>query len=332
MQRHKILINLGYSAQTANNNSSNLTSFGDYQVTNVQGLGGGIVNSSNVRGFLNDDANEIIINDFFSYLTASTTTIEFAEIYNSDQKLSDVFNDYYVSSVLSNQQPATAVIDGSLSGTSGVTIIQNEIYNYDGFAEQRTLQNIPNSIVDSSRALAVYSALTTYTLEQSYYIPVFITRTSKQMARLNFDSCDERINTSLNTGNFVFRDASRLFTPDIQALPEERFVFINIDLGVDSTNTSVQTTTQEPITTGTTPVTTGTTTDTTVTPVETTPTTTDGTTTQPTGTTVVVLTTEPLITGTTRPTTFIPIEKPITKTEISNPPTRLNVGNFSIRL
>lgn len=324
MQRHRILINLGYSAQTANNNSSNLTSFGDYQVTNVQGLGGGIVNPSNVRGFLNDDANEIIINDFFSYLTASTTTIEFAEIYNSDQKLSDVFNDYYVSSVLSNQQPATAVIDGSLSGTSGVTIIQNEIYNYDGFAEQTTLQNIPNSIVDSSRALAVYSALTTYTLEQSYYIPVFITRTSKQMARLNFDSCDERINTSLNTGNFVFRDASRIFTPEIEAMPEERTVSENIqteDVVSDSASAQTNSTTQEPAITGNTD-----------TQVETTPTTTDGTTTQPTGTTVVVLTTEPLITRTTRPTTFIPIEKPITKTEISNPPTRLNVGNFSIRL
>lgn len=324
MQRHKILINLGYSAQTANNNSSNLTSFGDYQVTNVQGLGGGIVNSSNVRGFLNDDANEIIINDFFSYLTASTTTIEFAEIYNSDQKLSDVFNDYYVSSVLSNQQPATAVIDGSLSGTSGVTIIQNEIYNYDGFTQQTTLQNIPNSIADSSRALAVYSALTTYTLEQSYYIPVFITRTSKQMARLNFDSCDEKINTSLNTGNFVFRDASRIFTPDILELPKERIISTNIqteDVVSALTSTQINSATQEPITSGTTDI-----------QEETTPTVTDSTTTQPTGTTVIVLTTEPLVTGTTRPTTFIPIEKPITKTEISNTPTRFNVGNFSIRL
>lgn len=324
MQRHRILINLGYSAQTANNNSSNLTSFGDYQVTNVQGLGGGIVNPSNVRGFLNDDANEIIINDFFSYLTASTTTIEFAEIYNSDQKLSDVFNNYYVSSVLSNQQPATAVIDGSLSGTSGVTIIQNEIYNYDGFAEQTTLQNIPNSIVDSSRALAVYSALTTYTLEQSYYIPVFITRTSKQMARLNFDSCDERINTSLNTGNFAFIDASEIFTPEIEALPEEITVSENIqteDVVSDFASAQTNSITQEPEITGITDR-----------QIEITPTTTNGTPIQSTGTTVVVLTTEPLIIGTDRPTTFIPIEKPITKKEISNPPTKLNVGNFSIRL
>ncbi len=202
IQRHTILINPNFSAKTETVNSS-LTTVGGYQVNNVQGLGGGIVNSSNVRGFLNDDVNEIIINDFFSYLTGSTTTVEFAEIYHSDQKLADVFNNYYVSSILNNQAPSTSVLDYSLTGTSGTTIIENSIHNYDGVAPYRGLDYIPLSIDGSSRKLNIYSALTTYTDEPSYYIPVFITRNSKQMARLNFKQEEQIISLILSptTGN-----------------------------------------------------------------------------------------------------------------------------------
>lgn len=185
IQRHQLLINPNFSAQTASVNSS-LTTVGGYQVNNVQGLGGGIVNPSNVRGFLNNDANEFIINDFFSYLTGSTTTDEFTEIYHSDQKLSDVFNNYYVSSVLNNQFPPTSVIDNSLTGTSGTTIIENSVYEYNGVAPSKGLTGIPLSIDGGDRSLKIYSSLITYTAEESYYIPVFIKRTSKQASRLNF--------------------------------------------------------------------------------------------------------------------------------------------------
>jgi hypothetical protein len=185
IQRHQLLINPNFSAQTASVNSS-LTTVGGYQVNNVQGLGGGIVNPSNVRGFLNNDVNEFIINDFFSYLTGSTTTDEFAEIYHSDQKLSDVFNNYYVSSVLNNQFPPTSVIDNSLTGTSGTTIIENSVYEYNGVAPSKGLTGIPLSIDGGDRSLKIYSSLITYTTEESYYIPVFIKRTSKQASRLNF--------------------------------------------------------------------------------------------------------------------------------------------------
>lgn len=185
MQRHQLLINSNFSAQTTSVNSS-LTTVGGYQVNNVQGLGGGIVNPSNVRGFLNSDVNEFIINDFFSYLTGSTTTNEFAVIYHSDQKLSDVFNDYYVSSVLNNEFPSTSVIDNSLVGTSGITIFDNSIYEYNGVAPSNDLTSIPLSIDGGDRSLKIYSSLITYTTEESYYIPVFIKRTSKQASRLNF--------------------------------------------------------------------------------------------------------------------------------------------------
>lgn len=201
MQKHTILINLNFSGTTGNTfvaTSTTLSNVGTYQANNIQGLGGGITNASNVRGFLNDEANDFIINDFFSYLTGSTTTIEFAEIYNSDQKLSDTFNDYYDSSILNNQLPGTSVINENLVNTSGATIIENGIYAYNGVAPQKGLTGITMSINNSTRLLDIYSALTTYTLEESYYIPVFIKRNHRQMARLTFEACDENVSTILN--------------------------------------------------------------------------------------------------------------------------------------
>jgi hypothetical protein len=204
IQRHTILLNQNFSAQTAVVNSSLIT-LGGYQVNNIQGLGGGIVNSSNVRVFLNNDVNESIINDFFSYLTGSTTTVEFAEIYHSDQKLADVFNNYYVSSVLNNQFPATSVIDNSLTGTTGTTVIENAIYNYGGYAPSKGLDAIPLSINNSTRNLNIYSALTTYTNEQSYYIPVFIRRKSGQINgdKIYFDEFQRVIDAFINPGDAV---------------------------------------------------------------------------------------------------------------------------------
>lgn len=204
LQRHKILLKISFSAntaQTASVVSNTLTSNGTYQVNNVQGLGGGIVNFSNVRAFLNDEVNDIIINDFFSYLTGSTTTAEFSEIYNSDQKLADVFNEYYVSSILNNQTPSTSVINNSLTGTIDTIIIENSIYNYDGLAPIKGLNYIPLSIDESSRKLNIYSALTTFTNEDSYYIPVFICKNYKQLSRLRFEPCKEVVSLALNPIN-----------------------------------------------------------------------------------------------------------------------------------
>ena len=200
IQRHTLLINLAFSASPETVNASALTTVGEYQVNNVQGLGGGLTNSSNIRGFLADvnNVNDFVINDFFSYLTGSTTTIEFAEIYNSDQNLSTVFNDYYESSIVNNQAPSTSVIDNSLAKTTGITIVESWKHNVDGFAPPKGLEHIPLSINNSTRMLRAYSALTTYTNEESYYVPVFITRNAKQMAGLTFDVCDEIVSLILN--------------------------------------------------------------------------------------------------------------------------------------
>lgn len=202
MQRHTLLLNLSFTSNTQSVNSD-LQNINQYEVNNVQGFGGGIVNASNVRVFLNDEVNENIINDFFSYLTGSTNAIEFAEIYHSDQKLSDVFNNYYNSSVLANQAPTTATINESLSGTYSTTIIQNSLFNYDGFSPEKYLEGIPLSINDSERQLSIYSALTTYTSEESYYIPVFIHRNFSQMDREKIVFDEKEIIESGATGTKI---------------------------------------------------------------------------------------------------------------------------------
>lgn len=189
IQRHRLLIKprfLSGNTTAVSANNSPLVSVNNYQINNEQGLGEGITTPNNVRGFLNDTANGVIINDFFSYLTGSTTTEEFAEIYNSDQKLSNVFNNYYESSILANQPPSTNVVNESLAGTSGITIIQNQYYNYNGLAFTKGLINIPLSIDNGTRNLKVYSALTTYTDEESYYIPVNIKRNHNELERQKF--------------------------------------------------------------------------------------------------------------------------------------------------
>lgn len=201
IQRHTILINDGFSANTGNvfiTSSTTLNNFNNYQVNNTQNIGGGITNPSNVRAFLNDEINDFIINDFFSYLTGNTTAIEFSEIYHSDQKLSDTFNDYYDSSILNNIQPNISIINENLSNTSGITITKDTIHNYNGISPISGLDKIPLSINNSTRITNSYSSITTYTSEESYYIPVYIKRNNKSISRLTFETCDKKINTTLN--------------------------------------------------------------------------------------------------------------------------------------
>jgi len=200
MQKHKILITLTGETSTVN---STLQNVNGYQVNKIQGIGGGIVNYSNVRNFLNDDVNLIIINDFYTYLTGVTTQVEFGEIYSSDQKLSDVFNNYYDSSVLNNQFPPSEAIDNSLIGTTGITVVENHIFTYDGVAPTKGLQNISLSINNTKRELRVFSALTTFTYEPSYYIPIFIRRSYSQTdrARVYFNNIMEEINDFVSDGD-----------------------------------------------------------------------------------------------------------------------------------
>ena len=225
MQKHTILLNLNFSANTEDSQSTNspMSIFGNYQVNNIQGLGGGITNPSNIRGFISNGSNNIIVDDFLSYLSGETSNIEFYEIFNSDEKLSKVFNNYYESSVLNNQIPDQSVINQALENTSAVTIFNNSIYNHDGVSSYTSLSAIPNSIEGSTRRMKTYPTLTTYTQEESYYIPVFIKRNNRQIVAINFDVCSDIISSILNQplgdGGLIKEPDTPVINPGVEISP-----------------------------------------------------------------------------------------------------------------
>lgn len=115
MQTFEILLNKSYTSITNSETTSALTFVDEYYMyTNTNG--GGIVNFSNVRGFLNDAKNQQIINDFFTYLTGRTTKDQTINIVSSDQKLADVFNDYYQRLITSARTTPQSFAFSSLGG------------------------------------------------------------------------------------------------------------------------------------------------------------------------------------------------------------------------
>ena len=205
MQRHIILINKRYSADTqptvvtlTGNGQTFLTNQDNYYLNNVGGLNLGIVNPTNVRAYLNDPANEAIINDFFSYLTGNTNQDQFREIFYSDQKLSNVFNSYYTQSIFSGQPSSTYYISQELTGTTTIPTTYSN-FAWDGYAPIKSpFTGVTQEINESTRFYVDSTTTYSYTEDESYYIPVFIKRNYAGTARDTFDVCDRTVNLLLN--------------------------------------------------------------------------------------------------------------------------------------
>ncbi len=184
MQKHSILLNPLISLPDSPTDSK-LVFVNGYQV-NVQSIGGGVVNATNVRSFLNDDRNGFMINDFFSFLTGNTNSVEFQTIFYSDEKLSNVFNEYYNTAILSGTQTTTSIINQSLTGSTGTTYYNN-YFNWDGFSPIVPMSGSPVHIMNSTRDIIQQVDLSSYSTEKSYYIDVFITQSFRQTARSNYE-------------------------------------------------------------------------------------------------------------------------------------------------
>jgi hypothetical protein len=205
MQRHIILINKKFSADTqpttitlTGGGQSFLVDQDSYYLNNVGGLNLGIVNPTNIRAYLNDTANESIINDFFSYLTGNTNQDQFREIFYSDQKLSNVFNSYYSQSVFSGQPSSTYYISQELTGTTTISTLYTN-FKWDGYAPAKNpFTGVTQEIYGASRFYEQSTATYSYSQEESYYIPVFIKKHYQGTARDTFDVCDRTINILLN--------------------------------------------------------------------------------------------------------------------------------------
>lgn len=205
MQKHIILKNDKFTATTIQNTitlsgggESFIVNSNDYYLNNVSGLNLGVVNPTNVRAYLNDPANEKVINDFFSYLTGNTNQDQFREIFYSDQKLSDVFNQYYSQSILSGQQSSVYYINEQLTGTTYINYFYSN-FNWNGFAPPKNpFTGVTQEIYGSTRFVNYMNGLTTFSLDESYYIPVFIKKNYTDTSRQKFDICDKTINLLLN--------------------------------------------------------------------------------------------------------------------------------------
>ena len=205
MQRHTILMNERFSATTAStittltgNGQSFLVDSDGYYTNDVSGLNIGAVNPTNVRAYLNDPANENTINDFFSYLTGNTTQDQFKEIFYSDQKLSNVFNQYFSQSVLQGQPSSTYYINQELTATTVVSYLYSN-FMWDGYAPFKApFTGVTQEIYGATRFVDNLSTVTTFTRDESYYIPVYIKKNYADTSRETFDICAKTINLLLN--------------------------------------------------------------------------------------------------------------------------------------
>ena len=185
MQSYKLTIYSG--SETTNIVTGSTLSFdGDYYSYDQSGFNLGVVTEFNVRQYLNNPNNEGVAVDFFTYLTANTSNSEFVEIANSNKKLADSFVEYYSTSVTSGLTTPISIIDNSLTGTSAVTVTN---YNYD-LSDAGSTSNplgFPDTIIKGGNRIGTETeSLTTYTNEQSFFIPVKIKRSNLDVARINF--------------------------------------------------------------------------------------------------------------------------------------------------
>jgi hypothetical protein len=214
MKNFEILLNSKYTASTQTM-SSGLDLQNDYYVY-INKNGGGIVNPYNVRGYLNDSRNQQITNDFFAYLTGSTSADQALNILTADKKLSDTFNDYYQRVIISATQiSSTAVIDQNLTGTTQI-IAKTYIHPWYGYAPDKQLTGITQSINNSIDAVQSSLFLQDFTTEESYYIPVYIERGTNQLSRYQYDVCDVFINAKTT---YLYPQFSAITSSFFNSLP-----------------------------------------------------------------------------------------------------------------
>jgi len=200
MQTFQILLNNRYTAATENLTSELSFDNGYYVYLNKNG--GGLVSTSNVRWFLNEEKNKSLTADFFAFLTGNTTTSQALNIINSDKKLTDVFNDYYQRYVISGSQITnTITIQQNLTGaTQGVAF--NYSHYWYGYAPNKQLTGITQSINGAINLVTQAPIWSDFTTEESYYVPVYLERGTNQIA-MNKPHFDEIISLLIGSGTTI---------------------------------------------------------------------------------------------------------------------------------
>lgn len=183
MHKFKLLLK-DFSGKTSSQSSK--LEFVDNYYLYRQSNGGGVVDEFNVKTFLDDSDNAVVAKNFFSYLTGNTNTEQFKEIFYNDKKLSNVFNSYYNTSVVTNVGTSTSVINLELTGTTAITA--TEYYrNWDGHVTPHVLlTGTPMSIQGDSINIVSEQQLISITSEDSYYVPITISLEHELIGQMNF--------------------------------------------------------------------------------------------------------------------------------------------------
>lgn len=195
MQYHKLRLNYALSGTTSAQGSQ-LRQFGGYYAYGNQ-LGGGMVNSFNVRQFLNDSKNQVIIDDFTAYLAANTTEQQFVQIVGSNEKLSQIFNEFYEISVMQGSNTPGGIVQDGLVNTASIHHLDLD-HEWDGISPGGGLRNIPMSVNGGSRSFDPLETTSQFSTEMGYYIPVFISRSHAQDAKDKYNDCPDIFNQLLD--------------------------------------------------------------------------------------------------------------------------------------
>src|ERR1035437_9411015 len=189
MQKHILLLNRFFTASTLNVFSPDSVILGGYYGHDTSGLGGGVVNEQNVRNYLNNPDNDFIAHKFVDYLTGSTNSDDFKEIFYSDKKLSNVFNKFYQTTIVSGLQSPTSYIDDNLTGTTQISYTNNNFLFSSGTVDNSPLPGIPLSIRNASRLNNAQTKLEGFSIEDSYYVNVMLNREFYPNESLEIDFC-----------------------------------------------------------------------------------------------------------------------------------------------
>lgn len=231
-QIHEILLNRFFSATTVTAGVGGVLQYSNEYYLNPTGEADKVVDFSNVRGFLSNENNQKIVKAYFSFLTSSTimnslippafsATAAFKEIYYDDEKLADSFNNFYNSSIARGQDSSflqnpditkNSITNQLIAGDGKENVIQTIYHNnyylqspipvtpaYSPVKSPFTAATL--SINDGDRNLTGEERIVGKSLEQAYYINIFLERSYTQMSRMSFEVCEDFIFKAINNSS-----------------------------------------------------------------------------------------------------------------------------------
>jgi len=166
----------------------------DYYVY-TQSLGGGVTSEFNIRGYLNNSQNQIVIDNFIQYLNENSNEAERKEIFYDDRKLSIVFNQFFQTTVAGGTPSPTVFIDDQLKNTINIIVSDNS-FAWDGNEFVRP-SGAPASIGGASRIDSTRDYLYEYTNENSYYLPIKLYKNYDKTAIETYKVCSDVIDVQI---------------------------------------------------------------------------------------------------------------------------------------